>query len=111
MYFAALSSAITFGGLVADKTSNLMGISETLISTALTGILFAFLSGQPMMVVGTTGPLLLFDESLYKMCTNNNIDYLTLRVYLGFWLAIISTIVAMFEGSVLVKKFTRYLKN
>lgn len=53
--------------LVADKTNNLIGISETLVSTAVAGILFALLSGQPLVIIGTTGPLLLFDESLYKV--------------------------------------------
>ncbi|CAH1395181.1 unnamed protein product [Nezara viridula] len=65
MYFAALSGAITFGGLMADKTNNLVGISETLVATALAGIVFALLSGQPLVIIGATGPLLLFDESLY----------------------------------------------
>lgn len=32
MYFAALSSAITFGGLLAEKTDRQIGISETLVS-------------------------------------------------------------------------------
>lgn len=31
MYFAALSSAITFGGLLAEKTYGQIGISETLV--------------------------------------------------------------------------------
>lgn len=33
MYFAALSSAITFGGLLAEKTNGQIGISETLVSS------------------------------------------------------------------------------
>lgn len=49
----------------ADKTNNLVGISETLVATSLSGIVFALISGQPLLVIGTTGPLLLFDESLY----------------------------------------------
>lgn len=108
MYFAALCSAITFGGLMADKTNNLMGTSETLLSTSITGILFALLSAQPMMVVGATGPLLLFDQSLMMICASMEIDFLTMRLYIGFWIAIISTVVAMVEGSVLAKQFTRY---
>lgn len=52
---------------IADKTNNLIGISETLVSTAVAGMMFALLSGQPLVIIGTTGPLLLFDESLYKV--------------------------------------------
>lgn len=42
MYFAALSSAITFGGLLADKTYGKIGISETLVSFALSVPYFYF---------------------------------------------------------------------
>jgi hypothetical protein len=47
-----------------DKTKNLIGISETLVATSIAGVLFALVAGQPLVVVGATGPLLLFDESL-----------------------------------------------
>ena len=61
--------------ILGDKTENLIGISETLVSTSAAGIIFALLSGQPLIIIGTTGPLLLFDESLYSVRTiniNNN---------------------------------------
>lgn len=111
MYFAALSGAITFGGLMSDKTENLIGISETLIATALSGVVFALLSGQPLVIVGSTGPLLLFDESLYQFCKANDLEYLTIRVYIGFWLGVIALVVACFEGSVCVKLFTRFTEE
>lgn len=111
MYFAALSGAITFGGLMADKTDNLIGISETLLATSAAGILFALLAGQPLIIIGATGPLLLFDESLYNFCLTNGLDFLTVRVYIGLWLGIIGLVVVCFEGSVLVKLFTRFTEE
>uniref|UniRef100_A0A1B0GP10 Uncharacterized protein n=1 Tax=Phlebotomus papatasi TaxID=29031 RepID=A0A1B0GP10_PHLPP len=54
MYFAALSTAITFGGLASDKTHNLIGISETLISQSIAGIFFHAVCGQPLVIIGTT---------------------------------------------------------
>nr|XP_022905719.1 anion exchange protein 2 isoform X2 [Onthophagus taurus] len=111
MYFAALSTAITFGGLVGDKTDNYMGISETLMSGAIGGVLFTLFSGQPLIITGATGPLLLFDESLLQFCKANDIEFLTVRVYIGIWLAIIALFVASLEGSVLVKAFTRFTQE
>lgn len=111
MYFAALSGAITFGGLMSDKTQNLIGISETLVATSVAGVIFALLSGQPLVIVGSTGPLLLFDESLYQFCKANNLEYLTIRVYIGIWLGLIALIVACLEGSVFVKLFTRFTEE
>ncbi|CAG2056553.1 unnamed protein product, partial [Timema podura] len=71
IYFAALSTAITFGGIMGDNTNNMIGISETLIATSAAGIVFALLSGQPLIIIGTTGPLLIFDESLYSATTES----------------------------------------
>lgn len=111
MYFAALSGAVAFGGLLSSKTEDLIGTSETLVCTCVSGIIFALLSGQPMVIIGTTGPLLLFDESLYQFCITSGIDFLIVRAYIGFWLAVIGVVVACLEGSVLVKLFTRFTED
>lgn len=111
MYFAALSGAIAFGGLMGDKTDNYMGISETLVCTSVAGVIFALLGGQPVIVIGVTGPLLLFDESLYHFCQANGIEFMTTRVYIGLWLAVIGLLVACVEGSVFVKLFSRFIED
>ncbi|XP_037718491.1 anion exchange protein 3 isoform X6 [Drosophila subpulchrella] len=111
MYFACLSTAITFGGLVSAKTDSWIGISETLISCSLVGIVFHCLSCQPLVIIGTTGPLLLFDEALMVFCTKHDFDFLSLRVYVGVWLIIISLTVSAFEGSVYVRLLTRFTQE
>ncbi|XP_044251716.1 band 3 anion transport protein isoform X1 [Drosophila takahashii] len=111
MYFACLSTAITFGGLVSAKTNSWIGISETLISCSLVGIVFHCLSCQPLVIIGTTGPLLLFDEALMVFCTKNEFDFLALRVYVGVWLIIIALTVSAFEGSVYVRLLTRFTQE
>ena len=50
-----------------DKTKLQIGISETIISTAISGVTFALVSCQPLIIVGTTGPVLLFDEALFQV--------------------------------------------
>lgn len=111
IYFAALSGAITFGGLMGDKTDNLIGVSETLVITAACGILYSLLSGQPMVIIGTTGPVLLFDEILFKFCNDNDIEFLPMRVWISFWVAIIATLVVALEGSSLVRFFSRFTQE
>lgn len=111
MYFAALCTAITFGGLMSDKTQNVIGISETLVSGSWTGVVMALFATQPLVIIGTTGPLLLFDESLYTFCLANNLEFLTVRVYVGAWMGIIALVIACVEGSVLVRLFTRFTEE
>lgn len=67
MYFAAVAPCVTYGGLLSKKTHGLIGLSESILATAIGGILFGFCSGQPLMIVGVTGPVLLFEENIYSV--------------------------------------------
>lgn len=111
MYFAALSTAITFGGLASDKTKDMIGISETLLAASVVGVIFHALAGQPLTIIGTTGPLLLFDEALYQFCEEQKLQFLTVRVFIGIWLCAIALVVSAFEGSVYVRLFTRFTQE
>ena len=62
IYFAALSGAVAFGGLMGEKTNGDIGIPETLLLSSISGALFAMFAGCPLIIIGTTGPVLLFDE-------------------------------------------------
>lgn len=42
-----------------------MGVSEMLASSALNGIIFALISSEPIIILGATGPVLVFEYSLY----------------------------------------------
>ncbi|XP_060251690.1 band 3 anion transport protein isoform X1 [Ovis aries] len=111
IYFAALTPAITFGGLLGDKTQNLMGVSELLLSTALQGIIFSLLGAQPLLVLGFSGPLLVFEEAFYMFCQTNNLEYIVGRVWIGFWLILLVVLVVAFEGSFLVRFISRYTQE
>lgn len=111
IYFAALSPAITFGGLLGEKTGGLIGVSELIIATAMQGMLFCLLGAQPLLVVGFSGPLLVFEESFYSFCRSNDIEYLTGRVWIGIWLVIIVVLMVAFEGSFLVRFVSRFTQE
>jgi hypothetical protein len=38
-----------------------------LIATSLNGVIFGLFSGQPLMILGATGPFLVFEEMLYNV--------------------------------------------
>ncbi|CAG10251.1 unnamed protein product, partial [Tetraodon nigroviridis] len=138
IYFAALSPAITFGGLLGgkqefgycrllilqtvaqgvffffllgEKTDGLIGVSELIVSTAVQGVIFCLLGAQPLLIVGFSGPLLVFEEAFYSFCKTNNMEYLTGRVWIGFWLIIIVTLMVAFEGSFLVRFVSRFTQE
>ncbi|KAL3051463.1 hypothetical protein OYC64_001668 [Pagothenia borchgrevinki] len=111
IYFAALSPAITFGGLLADKVDNMMGVSELLISTSIQGIIFCFVAAQPVLVIGFSGPLLVFEEAFFVFCKSQDIEYIVGRVWVGVWLVIIVVVIVAFEGSFLVCFISRFTQE
>ncbi|NWR66450.1 B3A2 protein, partial [Bucorvus abyssinicus] len=111
IYFAALSPAITFGGLLGEKTQDLIGVSELIISTSLQGVLFCLLGAQPLLVIGFSGPLLVFEEAFFTFCTSNDLEYLVGRVWIGFWLILIVLVMVAFEGSFLVRFVSRFTQE
>ncbi|XP_044195419.1 anion exchange protein 2b isoform X4 [Thunnus albacares] len=111
IYFAALSPAITFGGLLGEKTEGLIGVSELIVSTSVQGVIFCLLGAQPLLVVGFSGPLLVFEEAFYSFCKANEMEYLTGRVWIGFWLIVIVIVTVAFEGSFLVRFVSRFTQE
>ncbi|XP_063309008.1 anion exchange protein 2 isoform X1 [Pelobates fuscus] len=111
IYFAALSPAITFGGLLGEKTQGLIGVSELIIGTCLQGVIFCLLGAQPLLVVGFSGPLLVFEEAFYSFCSANGLEYLVGRVWIGAWLIVIVVATVACEGSFLVRFVSRFTQE
>ena len=92
-------------------TNKQIGVSETLICSSISGVIFALFAGMPLIVIGVTGPVLLFDNTLYDFCMEHEINFLSWRIWIGIWLMIIALVVAMFQGSVLVNFFTKFTRD
>ncbi|XP_041732722.1 solute carrier family 4 member 1b (Diego blood group) isoform X3 [Coregonus clupeaformis] len=111
IYFAALSPAVTFGGLLADKVDNMMGVSELLVSTCVQGVIFCCIAAQPVLVIGFSGPLLVFEEAFFAFCKSQDIEYIVGRVWVGVWLVVIVVVIVAFEGSFLVRFISRFTQE
>lgn len=111
IYFAALSPAITFGGLLADKTEHMMGVSEMMIATCVQGIIFSLFAAQPVLIIGFTGPLMVFEEAFFQFCKSNGFEYIVGRVWVGMWLIIIVVVIVAVEGSFLVRFISRFTQE
>lgn len=44
-----------------------MGVPELLVSTSIQGIIFCIVAAQPVLVIGFSGPLLVFEEAFYAV--------------------------------------------
>jgi sodium bicarbonate transporter 10 len=68
LYFACLTPIITFGGLLGKATHNNMAAIESLVSGFVCGIGYGIFSGQPLTILGSTGPVLVFESILVQFC-------------------------------------------
>ena len=108
VFFACLGPTLVFGGLYDEKTNHQIGEIESLLASLVFGVIFSIFAGQPLMILGVSGPLLIFDEIIFEFSHLIGIDFLTFRVWIGLWLASFLLIVVALQGSFLVRYFTRF---
>ncbi|XP_054723273.1 LOW QUALITY PROTEIN: electroneutral sodium bicarbonate exchanger 1-like, partial [Uloborus diversus] len=111
LYFACLTPIITFGGLLGDATEDRIAAMESLLSGAICGILYGLFSGQPLTILGSTGPVLVFETILYDFCKENDLEYLPLRLWVALWTAFILIVLVAFDASALVCYITRFTEE
>ena len=66
LFFACLAPAVAFGGLMSVATGGAIGTTEMLFATALCGATYALTAGQPLVIVGSTGPALAFTALIHQ---------------------------------------------
>ncbi|XP_027554344.1 electrogenic sodium bicarbonate cotransporter 1 isoform X4 [Neopelma chrysocephalum] len=111
IYLATVTNAITFGGLLGDATENMQGVLESFLGTAVTGAIFCLLAGQPLTILSSTGPVLVFERLLFNFSKDNDFDYLEFRLWIGLWSAFQCLILVATDASFLVKYFTRFTEE
>ena len=110
MFFACLAPAITFGGIMGLATHGAIGAVEMLVATAVCGVLYALLAGQPLILLGGIGPLYIFTLILYQLCQQLQLDdqFLGIYAWVGIWTGLLTLALAIFNASNLMKFFTRF---
>uniref|UniRef100_A0AAQ4PGI7 Anion exchange protein n=1 Tax=Gasterosteus aculeatus aculeatus TaxID=481459 RepID=A0AAQ4PGI7_GASAC len=111
IYLGTVTNAITFGGLLGDATENMQGVLESFLGTALTGTVFCLLAGQPLTILSSTGPVLVFEKLLYGFSKDNRLDYLEFRLWIGLWSAVFCLVLVATDASFLVQYFTRFTEE
>jgi hypothetical protein len=108
LFFACLANAIAFGALTGFLTDGQIGTTEMLIATAVGGITFALFSGQPLTILGGTGPITIFTFLLYSTCQDLKLEFLPAYAWVGLWSGIFLMILAVTDASALMRFFTRF---
>ncbi|XP_033179950.1 electroneutral sodium bicarbonate exchanger 1 isoform X9 [Bombus impatiens] len=111
LYFACLSPIITFGGLLSEATGKNMAAMESLVSGFVCGIGYGFFSGQPLTILGSTGPVLVFETIVYEFCKKSDWNYMSFRFWIGSWITLILVILVAIDASAFVCYITRFTEE
>uniref|UniRef100_A0A9J8CXP1 Anion exchange protein n=1 Tax=Cyprinus carpio carpio TaxID=630221 RepID=A0A9J8CXP1_CYPCA len=111
IYLGTVTNAITFGGLLGDATDNMQGVLESFVGTALAGAVFCLFAGQPLTILSSTGPVLVFERLLFNFSKDNQFDYLEFRLWIGLWSAFLCLVLVATDASFLVQYFTRFTEE
>uniref|UniRef100_A0A8C2APP6 Anion exchange protein n=1 Tax=Cyprinus carpio TaxID=7962 RepID=A0A8C2APP6_CYPCA len=111
IYLGTVTNAITFGGLLGDATENMQGVLESFLGTAVTGAVFCLLAGQPLIILSSTGPVLVFERLLFNFSREHDFDYLEFRLWIGLWSAFFCLALVATDASFLVQYFTRFTEE
>lgn len=111
MYFACLSPIVTFGGLLSKATDGNMGAMESLLAAAVCGFLYHTFAGQPLTILGSTGPVLVFESIIFKICSRKSVDFMGFRAWIGMWVFVILALIVMTDGCSLIRHITRFTEE
>uniref|UniRef100_A0A3P8NTY1 Anion exchange protein n=1 Tax=Astatotilapia calliptera TaxID=8154 RepID=A0A3P8NTY1_ASTCA len=111
IYLGCITNAITFGGLLGDATDNYQGVMESFLGTALAGSVFCFFGGQPLIILSSTGPILIFEKLLFEFSKSNSIDYMELRLWIGMHSCLQCFILVATDASYIIKYMTRFTEE
>uniref|UniRef100_A0A3P9CMU1 Anion exchange protein n=1 Tax=Maylandia zebra TaxID=106582 RepID=A0A3P9CMU1_9CICH len=111
LYCACMSPVITFGGLLGEATKGSISAIESLFGASLTGVAYSLFAGQPLTILGSTGPVLVFEKILFKFCSQYHLSYLHLRTSIGLWTAFLCLLLVATDASSLVCYITRFTEE
>lgn len=111
VFLGTLTPNVTFGGLLGVATDQYMGVMECIFAAAVTGVLFALFGGQPLNILGSTGPMLVLESIIYNLCKDNDWEFMPTRFWIGMWTTLFLLIIVVFNISASVKYITRFTED
>lgn len=108
IFFTSFGPAITFSLLLSESTKNEVGAIEVLLATSITGILFAIFAGQPMVIVGVTGPVSILTITIYTLAQQLGISFIPFYGWSQLWGGFMLILLAIFNACDSLKLVTRF---
>jgi len=107
LYFSIILPAIAFGNLQDDNTHGDINVEKILVGQVFGGLIFSLLAGQPLVVVMTTAPLVLFTKIILLVAKDFGFPFLPFFAMVGLWNSFFLILYAVFNLSKLMKFSSR----
>ncbi|KAE9421496.1 hypothetical protein Angca_004803, partial [Angiostrongylus cantonensis] len=111
LFFANITSIITFGAVMERILHHQMASMEAILSGGISGVLFGAFSGQPLNILSATGPTLVFEKILFEFCIGNGWEFLPFRCWVGIWITVYLIILTATDMSSLVGLISRFTEE
>eukprot|EP00193_Tetraselmis_chui_P006960 CAMPEP_0177763374 /NCGR_PEP_ID=MMETSP0491_2-20121128/6836_1 /TAXON_ID=63592 /ORGANISM="Tetraselmis chuii, Strain PLY429" /LENGTH=591 /DNA_ID=CAMNT_0019279475 /DNA_START=429 /DNA_END=2204 /DNA_ORIENTATION=- len=111
IFWGALANAVAFGALLGEATEGYMGATETLLATAALGMLYPLLCGQPLTIMGATGPIAAYIIALRSLGNAIGVNFLPLYAWSGLFLSAYLMLGSLFSLSNAIRKVTRFTEE
>ncbi|CAE7231229.1 SLC4A4 [Symbiodinium natans] len=111
LFIAALAPAITFGSRFLDGTNGQFGVLEMIMSTAVSGVIFSTFAGQPLSILGATGPFLAYTLVVYDMAVGADVEFMPFYFWVCMWCSLFTILVAVFDLCALMKHVTMFSED
>ncbi|KAK7954519.1 hypothetical protein PG996_015327 [Apiospora saccharicola] len=108
MYFANIMPALAFSLDMFTKTGMQYGVNEVLLASVLGAVVFAILACQPLVIVGVTGPITVFNYTVYDIMVPTGTNYLAFMCWIGLWSLLFHWILAVTNSCNWLKYVTRF---
>ncbi|KAH8652375.1 HCO3 transporter family-domain-containing protein [Xylariales sp. PMI_506] len=108
MYFANIMPALAFSLDMFTKTNQNYGVNEVLLASVLGAVVFAVLACQPLVIVGVTGPITVFNYTVYDIMSPTGTNYLAFMCWIGLWSLVLHWILAVTNSCNWLKYVTRF---
>ena len=80
-----LIPALIFAELMARETENNLSVAEVVLSSAVIGIIYAIFAGQPLVIMGITGPVAILLGTSYRLTANFDAEYFPFFFWICIW--------------------------
>lgn len=90
------------------RTHSQYGVNEVLLASVLGSVVFSVLACQPLVIVGVTGPITVFNYTVYDIMEPTGVNYLAFMCWIGLWSLVMHWILAVTNSCNWLRYVTRF---